>query len=448
MTLKLRNPTGRTGFPVVLVEGTDKAGKSWSLAKLSASPKVGRTAVLILGESESRWDEYGKISGARFKIAEHDGSWPSIMGVVEDAKEEAAADLAAGKPPFVLGIDSTTAEWDGLKDWASLRARGSKKNRALLEADPNAEIDVTSNFWNDARARHRAFMRPLLTFPGIVVLCARGGEVTLFENGKPVANRKTWTVESEKNLPFDVSVHIRLSRDARPLLISASSVTNGIRPGIDPPRRLGDDWSLEGVIFDTLGLDSTAQAGKFPEFRQQRTPEEIRDEALTTTTTPDRLRELYREAAASKQLGISVENETGDTEELKHLLIRLAGERDAAPPARPVGRAPVAAAPEPPGPAVPDETPASGPAASPGTTTAQEPTAPAGEPVTDMEWMTRLAEFRIPEASTLAAITRFRAEVTQKERAGQCSPEYAQQLRIQLDERSNELGLEPAGAVA
>jgi hypothetical protein len=294
MTLNTRKPTGRAGWPKILVEGSDKAGKSWSLAELSASPKVGRTVVLVLGEDEARWDEYGLIPGARFEIALHDGTWTSIMGAVESAKDEAAKARDAGEPPFVFGIDTMTAVWEGLKDWASLRARGSKKNRALLAQDPDAEIDVTSNYWNDARARHRALMRHLLTFPGIVVLIARGSEVTLFQNGQPVAGRKTWSVEGEKNLPFDVSVHVRLSRESRPLLVSASGVHCQIRPGIDPPRRLPDDWSLESVVFDTLKLDAaSAEVREFTEFRQDMTPEQVRDEALKPETGFGRIKELY-----------------------------------------------------------------------------------------------------------------------------------------------------------
>ncbi len=348
---RTRKPTGRTGYPRILVEGTDKSGKSWSLAKLSASPRVGRTVVAVLGESESQWDEYGKIAGTRFEIGLHDGTWASIMSLVEWARDEAAKDAAGNKPPFVLGIDSITAEWEGLKDWASLRARGSKKNRALLEQDPNAEIDVTPNFWNDARARHRALMRILLTFPGIVVLTARGSEVTLFKNNQPVAGQKAWSVEGEKNLPYDVSVHVRLSRDARPLLVSAASVEHGIRPGIDKPKPLGDDWSLDQIIFDYLKLDAgNAQVSAFSEFRQERTAEEIRDEALQTTTTPERLRDLYREAAASKQLLVELENESGDMEGLGNLLGRIGKERSqpagaAAPQTRrPVDAAPAASA--------------------------------------------------------------------------------------------------------
>jgi hypothetical protein len=425
--LRTRKPTGRTGFPRILVEGGDKAGKSWSLAKLSASKKVGRTAVLILGEHESQWDEYGKIPGTRFEIALHDGTWSSIMSFVEWAKAEAAKDHAAGKPPFVLGVDSITAEWEGLKDWASLRCRGSKKNRDILEQDPDAQIDVSSNYWNDARARHRALMSLLLTFPGIVVLCARGSEVTLFENGQPVANKKTWSVESEKNLPYDVSVHVRLSRDARPLLVSAASVHHGIRPGIDKPKPLGDDWSLEEVIFDFLGLDAgRAQAGNFAEFKQERTAEEIRDEALQTTTTPERLRDLYREAAASKQLMVEVENGTGDMEVLGKLLVRLANERKLQAEQGNGGEQPQTRAPGAPAPAGPS---------------GQQPPAGAApaEVVTDTDWMNNLCSDRIPAAATAADLDSLRQEVAAKQQAGQCTETDAADILGLIGTRVDEL---------
>jgi hypothetical protein len=336
VTLKTRPPTGRAGWPKILVEGTDKSGKSWSLAQLSASPKVGRTAVLVLGEDESRWDEYGKIPGTRFQIIEHDGRWTSIIEAVEEAKAEAAAARDAGELPFVLGIDTMTAVWEGLKDWASLRARGSKKNRKILEEDPDAEIDVTSNYWNDARGRHRALMRHLLTFPGIVVLIARGSEVTLFQNGQPVANQKTWSVEGEKNLPFDVSAHIRLSRNGRPQIISASGVHCQIRPGIDPPKKLPDDWSLESFIFDTLKLDAaTAEVRPFTEFRQELTPEQVRDEALDPKTDFNRVRALY--AYTNKAFpAVVLTSETGDEEPLLAILKRAGDERLAADGQRPV----------------------------------------------------------------------------------------------------------------
>lgn len=294
MALKTRKPTGRTGFPKILVEGPEKSGKSWSLGELSGDKRVGKTVILALGEDITRWDEYGKIPGARFELILHDGTWASIIEAVKDAKDEAAEARDKGEPPYVLGIDTMTAVWEGLKDWATHRARNSKKNKELLARDPDAEIDVTSNYWNDARARHRQLMRHLLTFPGIVILIARGNEVTLFRDGKPVAGQTTWSIDSERNLPFDVSTHIRLSRESRPLLVSSAGMACQIRPGIDRPKPLPDDWSLAGIIFDTLKLDAkTAEVREFVEFKQELTPEQIRDEALKPETSFKRIQALY-----------------------------------------------------------------------------------------------------------------------------------------------------------
>ena len=334
MTLKTRQPTGRTGWPRILVEGGEKSGKSWALAELSASPKVGRTVVLVLGEDESKWDEFGQIEDVRFELALHDGSWTSIMGVLEDAKDAAAKALAAGEPPFVLGIDTVTAVWEGLKDWAGLRARNSEKNRKLLAQDPDAAIDVSSNYWNDSRRRWRqGLIRVALTFPGIVVMIARGREVTLFQNGQPVAGRKTWSVEGENNLVFDASVHVRLSREAKPLLISLANVKNGIMPG-DPAEPMPKDWTLERLIFDRIKLDpANAVVPDLVEFRQDLTPEEVLAEAQKPDTTFARIRELYRHTDKAFP-GVTLFANSNTEERLLVVLKRIGDERQAAEQAR------------------------------------------------------------------------------------------------------------------
>src|SRR5579859_1776054 len=136
MTLKTRKPTGRTGYPKILLEGTEFSGKSWALGELSGDKRVGKTVILALGEDITRWDEYGQIPGARFELIEHDGTWTSIIEAVKDARAEAAEARGKGEPPYVLGIDTMTAVWEGLKDWATHRARNSKKNKELLARDP------------------------------------------------------------------------------------------------------------------------------------------------------------------------------------------------------------------------------------------------------------------------------------------------------------------------
>lgn len=253
MALKTRTPTGKVPWPVILLEGAEKAGKSYAAALLSASDKVGQTYWVDLGEGAA--DEYGAIPGARYLVVEHDGSWTSLISSVEEVRALAQKAATASEPPVVLVVDSMTAEWDLLKDWAADRAKGSNANKAKLRADPNAEVSVTMNLWNDATARHRRLMTLLLTFPGIVVLTARGKEVaSLNEDGRPIEGSKTYKVEGHKTLGSDATVWVRMSREHAPMVVGARSVHAGVRPGRDEPKP-APNFSVEWLVFDVLRCD-------------------------------------------------------------------------------------------------------------------------------------------------------------------------------------------------
>lgn len=252
--LKTRTPTGRIPWPLILVEGPEKSGKSYGIAVLSASEKVGQTYWLDLGEGSA--DEYGAVPGARYLVVEHDGKWATIFAAVEAIYAEAERANAAGEPPVVLAVDSMTAEWNMLKDWASNRARGSTSNKRKLAADPQAEISVPANYWNDANSRHAKLMRLLMTFPGIAVITARGKWVaSIGENGQPVEGKKEYRVEGQKSLAFDASCWVRLDREDPAKVIGLRSVHAGVRPGRDDPKELPDDWTLEWLVFDALKCD-------------------------------------------------------------------------------------------------------------------------------------------------------------------------------------------------
>lgn len=252
MALNLRKPTGKTPPPVILVEGDEGAGKSWAAAVLSSSDKIGTTAWLQVG-IESTADQYGEIPGVRYQLVEHDGTWPQIYGQICEAKTEAEQARKRGERPFVLVIDQIGGVWDLLSEWAYNRARSSTTNKARLAKDPNAEIDVTANYWNDATARWRKMMTVLLTFPGIVIICARGRETALIENGKPVNGKKDYRVEGHKSLPFDVPAWVRMTRDGNPVLVKLRSVHNPVQVG-DRVRAL-PGFTLEKLIFDTMRFD-------------------------------------------------------------------------------------------------------------------------------------------------------------------------------------------------
>jgi hypothetical protein len=251
--LKTRPPTGAVPWPFVLLEGEEKSGKTYAAAALSASDKVGRVLWLDLGEGSS--DEYGALPGARYEVIEHDGTYGQVLNAILAAKELAAA-VKPGDPPLVLVIDTMTNLWDGLKDWASDRAKGSTSNRKRLQEDPNAEVRVSTNLWNDAGARHKKVMTALLTFPGIVIGTARGKTVVeIGPGGSPIEGSKIWKVEGHKNLPFDATAWVRMHRTEPAAVIGVRSLRFGIRPGKDEPKPLPEDWSLEWFIFEALGCD-------------------------------------------------------------------------------------------------------------------------------------------------------------------------------------------------
>ena len=255
MTLKTRQPSGRVPWPFILVEGPEKSGKSWAAAELSASNRVGQTYWIDLGEGAA--DEYGAIPGARYLVVEHDHTFTALLAAVQDVKAEAQKAAEKGEPPVVLVVDSMTAEWDLLKDWAASRAKGSQTNQRRLRQDPNAEVSVPMNLWNDATAKHRKLMTTLLTFPGIVVVTARGKEVAAMDsNGRPVEGSKEYKVEGHKTLAFDASVWVRMSRSTAPMIVGARSVHAGIRPGVDEPKT-AKDFTLEWLVFDVLRCDPT-----------------------------------------------------------------------------------------------------------------------------------------------------------------------------------------------
>ena len=63
--MQTRKPTGKPHWPLVLLSGTEKSGKSYAAAAASASPLIGKTYWISFGEDDP--DEYGQIG--RFEVA-------------------------------------------------------------------------------------------------------------------------------------------------------------------------------------------------------------------------------------------------------------------------------------------------------------------------------------------------------------------------------------------
>jgi hypothetical protein len=244
---KTRKPTGIPSWPILLLAGVEKSGKSYACAEASASDLIGRT--LWIGVGEDQPDELGAIPGARFEIVEHDGSYRSILGAVTWATQQ---DPVEGKPNLIV-LDSAGRVWTLLSDMAQETAneRARRKNKGVGEDG----ADITMDLWNVAKQRWAHILDELRHHQGPVIVTARLDEVTLVEDGKPVKDDhgkiiRQWKVQAEKNLPFEVGAIVQLRAFGEAYLTGVRSLR--FRPKPNEYTRL-DEFTVD-QLWRNLGL--------------------------------------------------------------------------------------------------------------------------------------------------------------------------------------------------
>jgi len=311
MTLRTRKPTGRPAWPLVLLEGGEKSGKSWLAAELAQSPHIGRTVWIDLGEGSG--DEYLDPDDPRHQIVEHNGTYAEIANAITTAKTEAAAALAAGKAPTLIVVDSQTLVWELLSTMVDLKARARLARKLKRDVDADETVNIGTDLWNEANTKHRRLMTMLMTWPGIAIITARGKETAAMgKDGKPIEGKRDYKVEGQRNLGFDASIWVRLSRDEAPTIhaIRTKNEAFRIRPGVDRPRQV-PDFSLEWLLFDKLGY-SADMAQVRDLVQPQVTPGDLTEESAPadapvsparppaqtqTASAPSRARELAGQIA-------------------------------------------------------------------------------------------------------------------------------------------------------
>lgn len=230
--LRTRKPTGKVPYPLVLLAGAEKSGKSYSAFVLASSPKVGRTFVFDIGEGGA--DEYAELGG--YEIVEHDGTYADIAEQVEAA---CALPDTDGRPNVII-IDSATNLWELLKDEATKTAKSRGKT------------DPTMDLWNKAKDRWRRIVDQLIRYPGIAVITARAGDVAEVVDGVPVKGGSMWKVQAEKNLPYDANVIIKTTGPGQAEIVGARSLHLHVPAGRTLPV---PGFTLEKVVFDLLKAD-------------------------------------------------------------------------------------------------------------------------------------------------------------------------------------------------
>ncbi|MCX3059607.1 AAA family ATPase [Streptomyces beihaiensis] len=235
--LKTRQPSGKPSWPIILLAGCEKAGKTWSAAELSASDLVDRTFWLEVGEGSA--DLYGALPGARYEIVEHDGSFNNLGLMTRLATEQPFDDQ-----PHALVVDSMTAVWDMLADEQQLIAnqRAVRKGRG-----GSGDATITMDQWNAAKKRWGRLLDVLRQHNGPVILIARLEQVAVVgPDGKPTTD-KTWKIRAEKNLPFEVDAIVEMPRPREAYLTGVRSVRLQVPPGAHVPY---PDFTIEGLLRD------------------------------------------------------------------------------------------------------------------------------------------------------------------------------------------------------
>lgn len=233
MTLNTRRPTGKAPWPMLLLAGVEKSGKSYACAALSASDLIDRTLYIEVGEGSA--DQYGALPGARYEIVEHDGSWKGILA----ACEAAVAEPTHGKPHAIV-LDSASELWALLSD----------EQQAI--ATKRGKDTITMDQWNAAKKRWRKIIDTLRASKGPVILTSRLDLVTVMKDGKPTTE-KQWKARAEKDLPYEVDGVIELKEPRKPVVAGIRTVAFNVPAGGIVPKDQAA-FNLDGFLR-SLNID-------------------------------------------------------------------------------------------------------------------------------------------------------------------------------------------------
>ncbi|MEV1295173.1 hypothetical protein [Pseudonocardia sp. NPDC049635] len=258
-----RKPTGRPGWPRILLSGPEGSWKSGTAAMLSAHPALGLMFWLEVGLGEQTADEYGRLPGVNYEIIDHNGRWDDMLGQLDAHWRLAKAAEESNEPPHPLAVDSMTAIDQMLKEMGDDRSRrreaakiAKRSGNTSIPWSADYDAQMSPDLWNLIRKRHRNFMRYVLTWPGPVVLTARERMATVFDGEKPTG-QKDWTLEARKDLPFDVTAWFRLHGHGRAEVMKLRSVAapQYAKELEAPAPRIGD-LNLGTVVFDWIGCEA------------------------------------------------------------------------------------------------------------------------------------------------------------------------------------------------
>jgi hypothetical protein len=268
MAVRTRAATGKIPWPLILLGGPEKGGKSHLAATFCSSKRVGLRFWLDLNEGAA--DEYVSLSirepgDEGYQIIDHDGTFSDIYDQVLEVDKVARNADANGEPPVVLVVDSASALWKMFTAWANTRALRTKKNQRLLAEDPDNQIDVPYYVWNEPNKRHRRFMDTLMQMPAIVIMTGRLAEKAIIEKGEPRRDgAKEWKIEVQKDVVYDATavIHIYREKNTRRFTLAGVRSLHFPQPDGAEIELSTGTLDLEAFIWDGLKCSQENSGGR------------------------------------------------------------------------------------------------------------------------------------------------------------------------------------------
>lgn len=256
MALQTRQPTGKPPWPITLVSGTEKAGKTYAAAAASSSEMIGRTLWFGVGEDDP--DEYKPLGP--FEIVVYDGTYRGLIQALT-----AAAAEPAGDKPTLWVLDSGTRLWNLLSDMAQVEANRRWKNRDQNKHKdiPEGGVQITMDLWNTAKQRWQHVLDLLREHQGPSIITARLDVTTVMDGDKPTKD-KTWKVQAEKGLPFDVGVVVEMRSREEVLLTGVRSLRFVTKSSHErfPKFTMDELWRKLGLAEETGQRTHTSATGE------------------------------------------------------------------------------------------------------------------------------------------------------------------------------------------
>jgi hypothetical protein len=258
MTLSTRKPTGKPPWPIVLIAGCEKAGKTYSAAEASASDLIGRTLWFGIGEDDP--DEYGTLGP--FEIVETDGTYRGLVDALSLALREPQSD----NKPTLWVLDSGSRLWALLSDMAQVEANRRWKNKDANKSKdiPDDGISINMDLWNIAKQRWQHILDLLREHQGPSIITARLDQTTVVDAGGNPTKDKVWKVQAEKGLTFDVGVVVEMRARDEVLLTGVRSLRFVAKKSHTPyPKFTVDDlWRKLGLAEEAGTRVHSAASGE------------------------------------------------------------------------------------------------------------------------------------------------------------------------------------------